>query len=48
MFDDVGLKDYSNLENILDLLKVNKEEFEETATNRPVRILSAIRKMRNF
>ncbi|CAF0719641.1 unnamed protein product [Brachionus calyciflorus] len=48
VLDDVGLKDYSNLSSIVELLKVGKEEFEDKARDKPVRILSAIRKMRSF
>lgn len=44
----MGLKDYSNLSSIIDLLRVNEEEFDEMTGEKPVRIASAIRKMRDF
>ncbi|RNA00345.1 conserved oligomeric Golgi complex subunit 7-like, partial [Brachionus plicatilis] len=48
VFDDVGLKDYSNLTSIIELLKANEEEFDEITGSKPVRVASAIRKMRDF
>lgn len=48
VFEDFGLKEYTNLLVILELLKVNAEEFQETCKNKPVRIVSGIRKMRNL
>ena len=48
MFDDVGLTDYLNLQYILEILKASKETFADTSKNKPSRIVSAIRNMRNF
>jgi hypothetical protein len=48
VFEDVGLKDYNNLKHILELLKVDKEEFENTTKNKPAKIVSAVRKMRSI
>ena len=48
VFEDVGLKDYNNLKHILELLKCTKEEFEDLTKNKPARIISVMRKMRNL
>lgn len=49
VFDDVGLKDYSNLNNVLSLLKADsKEKFDEASKNLPARTVSAVRKMRGL
>ncbi len=48
VFEDVGLKDYNNLKHILELLKVDKEEFENSTKNKPAKIVSAVRKMRSI
>jgi hypothetical protein len=48
VFEDVGLKDFNNLNQIIELLKVDKNDFENTAKNKPSRIIYAIRKIRNF
>jgi hypothetical protein len=48
VFEDVGLKEYGNLLNILEMLKVSADDFEETSRNKPARIVSSVRKMRNL
>jgi hypothetical protein len=48
VFEDVGLKDFNNLKHIHELLKCNKEEFDDSIKNKPARIVSVIRKMRNL
>lgn len=48
VFEDVDLKDYYNLRHILDLLKAEKDDYENVGKDKPVRVVSAIRKMRSF
>ncbi len=48
VFEDFGLKEYTNLLSILELLKVPEAEFQEACKSKPARIVSAIKKMRNF
>jgi hypothetical protein len=48
VFDDVGLKDYSYLQTTLDLLKATTDEFADASRNKPVRIVSAVSRMRGI
>ncbi len=48
VFEDFGLKEYTNLLSILELLKITETEFQDSCKNKPARIVSAIKKMRNF
>ena len=47
VFDDVGLKDYSNLLTVLELLKLDEpEDFEERLKNKSARVISFIRRIK--
>jgi hypothetical protein len=48
VFEDVGLKEYANLLDILQLLKCSVEDFDETSKNKSARIVSTIKRMRIF
>ena len=48
MFEDVGLKDYGNVIHALELLKAERDQFDELTRSKPARVVSAIRKMRNL
>ena len=48
VFEDVGLKEYTNLLDILQLLKCSIDNFEETSKNKSARIVSTIKRMRNI
>jgi len=48
VFEDVGLKEYTNLLDILQLLKCSIDSFEETSKNKSARIVSTIKRMRNI
>lgn len=49
VFDDVGLRDYSSLKEIEELLKTsNKDTFQLAAKNKPIKVVNAIRHMKDF
>ncbi len=48
VFDDVGLKDYTNLLTLLEFLKAEEsgEELEEKLKNKPARVISFVRRIK--
>jgi hypothetical protein len=48
VFDDVGLKDYTNLLTVLEFLKMDQagDELEEKLKNKPARIISFVRRIK--
>jgi hypothetical protein len=48
VLDDFGLKDVADFRNMIELLNTDEDTFEELARDKPARMVTAIRTMRNL
>lgn len=50
MLDDFGLKDIADFQDVIDLLKVDGDKFDELAESKPTRmvVITTIRTMRKL